>query len=305
MAIPDLILDTAENGKLLHYDIRRQAIRRLRSSAELSCAGAYKSGACVGIVGHLANAELILDVAENTDRLYLLGPNLGECDMRQAATCRRAPSVGGWRPFTPVDKLTFEICLSLDAGASVLSPMVKRHPAWIPLSFLNVSTNDAAWIISQSRDPRWLEDPKSPGSGAFMTNYYGLNWPMIFSRIAQWQEGGSSGCVSPWDFRAHRVLDIFCKDLESRLTNPTPEDFLAKLVSGVSPARSSSPASVFCVVVLRAIQFVHLAWVDLINSATYNMSYSAGSPPQLFVPTLFFDDDEVCSKWSEHCCGAA
>jgi hypothetical protein len=164
---------------------------------KLSAADFVNSGELdtkIHILGTKENVPLLLQLWQNQERypqmdLYVGTPRFADCTNRvsemlsaTAAAPPLGPSQGGWRQFTHVDAISYELAtLRTDLESDIIraGQLVVRHPIWPLVGFI-LSINRAAlgFWVGAVRDPRWYLSAKDPNSTAPLERYLGL-WPRL------------------------------------------------------------------------------------------------------------------------------
>jgi hypothetical protein len=241
-----------------------------------------------------------------------------------------AASVGGWRPFTASDYVTYSIVHELRLLDSnrleppgyhsnqFLERLLRAHPAYPALSFLRAAVGPACQLIRHLLDPRWFMDPRNGERTKPLYSHFGLDWrsrenldAILNDRARTAAQHRLRALYDTWAGGQH------CISVKGSQDNFVKEFTINCYQEQLESGRGRSEAECCNRAVRRgaclALRFIREVWLDGlfpprryryvatgVSTSRLVMEPSATYAPQLFVPEHFFCRDEERRQWYAH-----
>jgi len=239
-----------------------------------------------------------------------------------------AASVGGWHQLTEKDYATFALMAEFARAGHRCTPVVeqhlRRHPAWLALSFLpDLSKVAACGLIAAIGDPRWHVDSAKPDRHTKLRAYMGLgSRPELIENLLS-GKFPEDLALAP-RLKARRLQWVLDTWTGGDYTPPAqdmvgPDGFLWRVYHSVASNKTGFRGMMrACNVFLRFLQSV---WLDNLTkareyervakrfrkatTAPKTLKVSRMLPcrtycPTLFVPEHFFHLKAEVEAWKQH-----
>lgn len=252
----------------------------------------------VRVLGSRQNAPLIcalrdemarrpeeLKVLLGTPRLIPRGATVQDTIHAAANEPRHPVSLGGWRPLTDADYISYALSETATIGSDAIHcKLAVLHPIWPLAQFIPTMT--PVWFgrwVGQVLDPRWYINREKPDRDAPLQSHLGLR-PEVFKQCLEgrldtaqnWACWTTYCCWMPATIEEAKAVDL-----------AHPRNFLFRIFGAhVSKDRAVAAvrASQMCVSYLRGL------WLN---------SLSVGQIDPLFSPEHFFRRPEELEAFQE------